>query len=66
MRRLSRRQLEALRCADQQPLLVDDVNGGNGNRRRTYLSLMKLGLLGHDPILRGRLALTPAGKEQLR
>lgn len=57
--RLSKPQKKALRKA-RYGLRVDEVNG-NGNRRRTYLSLLRRGLLGWNVC--GHLAPTEeAGK----
>ncbi|MCJ7437635.1 MAG: hypothetical protein MUP97_07745 [Acidimicrobiia bacterium] len=62
---LSRPQLDALRYAKGHMIFAADINGGDGNRRRTLLSLLKIGMLDWDPICHGRLVLTAAGEEQL-
>jgi hypothetical protein len=62
---LSRPQLDAIRYAKGRQLFAADVNEGNGNTRRTLLSLFKLGMLSWDPLLRGRVVVTAAGLEQL-
>jgi hypothetical protein len=63
---LSRPQIDALRYAKGRMLFAADINSGNGNLRRTLLSLIKIGMLDWDPIYRGRLVLTPAGEQQLQ
>ena len=63
--KLSRPQHDALRYANGRQLYAADVNGGDGNRRRTLLSLLKCGLLDWDPIYHGRVVLTERGKQQL-
>ena len=66
--KLSRAQLDALRYAKGRLLYAADINGGNGNRRRTLLSLFKIGMLAWDPspIYHGRVVLTAAGEQQLQ
>lgn len=65
MSKLSRPQLDALRYASGRQLYAADINSGNGNRRRSLLALLKLGLLDWDPIYHGRVVLTDRGKQQL-
>ena len=62
---LSRPQLDALRYVKGWMLFAEDINEGNGNMRRTILSLFKLGMLGWDPIYRGRTVLTELGEQKL-
>lgn len=62
---LSRPQIDALRYAKGRQLFAKDINEGNGNMRRTLLSLLKLGMLGWDPIYNGRVVVTAAGIEQI-
>jgi hypothetical protein len=62
---LSPQQLKALHYASGRDLYAAAINEGNGNLRRSILSLFKLGLLGWDPIRHGRAVLTPAGKDAL-
>lgn len=64
-KKLSRPQLDALRYAKGRQLYAADINGGNGNMRRTLLWLLKHGLLDWDPIYRGRIVLTELGKQKL-
>jgi hypothetical protein len=64
-RALSRPQIDALRYASGRQLYADDINNGNGNMRRTLLSLLKIGMLAWDPIYQGRVVLTTAGKQKL-
>ena len=64
--KLSRAQLDALRYAKGRMIYAADINGGNGNRRRTLLSLLKIGMLGWDPIYHARVVLTAAGEQQLQ
>ena len=64
--KLSRAQLDALRYAKGRMLYAADINSGNGNRRRTLLSLLKIGMLAWDPIYHARIVLTPAGEQQLQ
>jgi hypothetical protein len=66
MTSLSRPQLTILRYVKGHQLYAADINSGNGNRRRTLLSLLKLGMLSLDPIYRGHIELTEAGKQQLQ
>jgi hypothetical protein len=61
---LSRPQRNRLRYARNRQLFTADIN--RGNEQRTYASLFKLGLLGWDPILKGRVVLTALGEEQLK
>lgn len=63
--KLSRPQLDALRYANGRQLYAKDINDGNGNRRRSLLSLLKIGMLGWDPIYRGRVVLTAIGEQKL-
>lgn len=62
---LSQPQIDALRYVNGRQLYADDINNGNGNMRRTLLSLLKIGMLDWDPIYRGRVVLTDAGKQKL-
>ncbi|HSX22443.1 MAG TPA: hypothetical protein VLE97_06660 [Gaiellaceae bacterium] len=62
---LSKQQIDALRYASDRHLYAEAINEGNGNKRRSLLSLFKLGLLAWDPIYQGRAVLTPAGKQAL-
>ena len=64
--KLSRAQLDALRYAKGRVLYAADINDGNGNRRRTLLSLFKIGMLAWDPIYHARVVLTTAGEQQLQ
>ena len=63
---LSLPQIDALRYASKRQLYAADVNGGDGNRRRTFRSLFKLGMIDWDPICHGRVVVTAVGKSQLR
>ena len=63
--KLSRPQLDALRYAKGRQLFAADINEGNGNRRRTLLSLLKLDMLAWDPIYRGGVVVTALGKQKL-
>lgn len=63
---LSLPQIEALRYASRRHLFAADVNGGDGNRRRTFRSLFKLKMIDWDPACHGRVILTTAGRSQLR
>jgi hypothetical protein len=63
--KLSQPQIEALRYANGRQLYAADINGGNGNRRRTLLWLLKHGLLSWDPIYTGRVVLTELGRRKL-
>ncbi|HSX21538.1 MAG TPA: hypothetical protein VLE97_02035 [Gaiellaceae bacterium] len=67
MKKLSRPQFDALRYAKGRDLYAESVNSGDGNMRRSILSLIKHGLLGWDPtaFYRGRLVLTELGKQKL-
>ena len=62
---LSRQQINALRYASGRSLYAKDINEGDGNLRRTLLSLFKIGLLDWDPLY-GRAVLTPIGKDALK
>ena len=62
---LSPQQVKALRYASSRQLFADAINEGDGNLRRSLLSLFKLGLLAWDPIYQGRAAVTPAGTQAL-
>lgn len=62
---LSRSQIDALRYAKGRQLFAADINEGNGNMRRTLLSLFKLGMLVWHPLYHGRVVVTAAGIEQL-
>jgi len=64
-KQLSRQQLDVLRYASGRQLYAADINGGDGNRRCTLLSLLKLGMLDWDPIYHGRVVLTERGTQQL-
>ena len=64
--KLSRPQIDALRYAKGRMIYAADINGGNGNRRRTLLSLFKIGMLAWDPIYHARVVLTAAGEQQLQ
>ena len=64
--KLSGPQLDALRYAKGRMIYAADINGGNGNRRRTLLSLLKIGMLAWDPICHARVVLTAAGEQQLQ
>jgi hypothetical protein len=66
MTALSGPQLHALRYAKGRQLYAADVNAGNGNLRRTLLSLLKIGLLSWDPIYKGRLVITDLGEQKLQ
>ncbi len=63
---LSRPQINALRYARGRQLYAADINEGNGNMRRTLLSLLKLGMLAWDPICTGRVVVTAAGERELQ
>jgi hypothetical protein len=63
---LSRPQLDALRYANGRQLYAATINNGNGNMRRTLLSLLKIGMLAWDPIYHGRVVVTVAGTQQLQ
>lgn len=63
--KLSRPQIDALRYAKGRQLYADNINKGNGNMRRTLLSLLKHELLGWDPIYHGRVVLTALGEQKL-
>lgn len=63
---LSLPQIEALRYASRRQLFAADVDGGDGNRRRTFRSLFRLGMIDWDPICHGRVVLTTAGRSHLR
>lgn len=62
---LSRPQIDALRYVNGRQLYAETINEGDGNMRRSILSLFKLGLLGWDPIYLGRAMLTPAGGQAI-
>ena len=62
---LSRPQVDALRCVRARQLSAADVDGGDGNLRRTFQSLFKLGLLGWHAVYQGRVVLTEAGQQAL-
>ncbi len=47
-------------------LYAADINGGNGNMRRTLLSLFHLGLLDWDALYKGRVVLTAVGTQTLQ
>jgi hypothetical protein len=64
-KKLSGPQINALRYANGRQLYATDINGGNGNMRRTLLWLLKHGLLDWDPIYHERVALTKLGKQKL-
>lgn len=64
-RALSRPQIDALRYAKRRQLYADDLNNGNGNMRRTFMSLLKLKMLDWDPLYHGRVVVTAAGLEQI-
>ncbi len=65
MKKLSQPQFDALRYVKGRDLYAESINSGNGNMRRTILSLIKRGLLGWDPIYHGRVVLTELGKQKL-
>jgi hypothetical protein len=61
---LSQPQIAALRYAKGRMLYARDLNNGNGNMRRTLLSLLKLKMLDWHSMM-GYLVVTPAGLEQI-
>lgn len=63
--RLSRPQIAALRYAKSRQLYAEDINEGNGNRRRTLLWLLDHELLTWDPIYYARAVLTNLGEKLL-
>ena len=63
--RLSQPQFKALRYAKGRQLYAEDVNEGNGNRKRTLLWLIDHGLLTWDPIYYARVVLTDLGEKLL-
>lgn len=62
---LSRQQLKALRYAAGRHLDAKSINEGDGNLRRSILSLFKIGLVAWDPIYNGRARVTEAGERAL-
>jgi hypothetical protein len=63
--KLSRPQVAALRYVRGRMLFASDVDAGNGNMRRSIMTLFKLGMLAWDPIYTTRIVLTKTGKEAL-
>lgn len=62
---LSDPQLKALRYVAGRQLYAESINEGDGNLRRSILSLFKIGLLAWDPIYNGRATVTAAGQRAL-
>jgi hypothetical protein len=62
---LSTQQLKALRYTAGRHLYAEILNEGNGNLRRSILSLFKIALLGWDPLYNGRVIVTEAGRRAL-
>lgn len=62
---LSLQQLKALRYTAGRHVYAESINEGDGNLRRSILSLFKIGLLRWDPIYSGRATVTEAGQRVL-